>query len=613
MALITAGIIAGPGYAAEGDPFINPPTDYGRSYVMTAGGSGNQPVFWLESRCRITDPTGEVRDYYQCASCKSEDTFASKDLFLAPNYDFLPVFAEKESVIFRRRLPANDGYRQVVALSPWGKATPLVRTAKMRVLTTPDEIVSAIEAGLPIISQTELRDAETGRTAVIECPIKTMNMSSARRLYQVDTGPVLLPDLKATPDKWSESMRLAFIAFNEPGWADFIVDGPTPAGGDTRVHHFGERLHFECRNMLLALDDGSIPWTVHNSEIIQQGEVTKNRLLPPKQGNPRNSEGDFIQLKDGRILFVYTHFTGGGGDHDAAFLAGRYSSDQGATWTTEDVTIVPNEGKMNVMSVSLLRLQSGEIALFYLCKQAPDDCRPYLRTSTDEGQTWSEARLCIPPRGYYVVNNDRVIQLANGRLVIAAAQHVLAGETKFRPGVAMCFVSDDTGQTWTKSNEILGPVASGTGLQEPGIVELTNGLIMMLCRTGTGVQYRAYSWDGGTKWTEAVATDIMSPCSPATVERIPKTGDLLMVWNDHSQNPALGQKRTPLTVAISKNEGQTWERTKVIEDDPAGHFCYTALEFVGDRVLLGYCATGADLPHLSRTQITYFDVGWLYQ
>ncbi|MGJ7027585.1 hypothetical protein, partial [Petrimonas sulfuriphila] len=29
--------------------------------------------------------------------------------------------------------------------------------------------------------------------------------------------------------------------------------------------------------------------------------------LPPSSNNPRNSEGDFITLKDGRVLFVYSH------------------------------------------------------------------------------------------------------------------------------------------------------------------------------------------------------------------------------------------------------------------------------------------------------------------
>lgn len=596
-------------------PLLTPPTDYGRSFVTTAGGAGNQPVFWMESRCRITDPaTGEVRDYYQCGSCKSEDTFATRDLFHENNYDFLPVFSDKEAVIFRRKLPADSGFRQVVLLSPWGRATPLARSAKMRVLRTPDEIVAAIQAAVPIVAQTELRDEKTGRTAIIEFPVKTMNLDPSRRIYQVDTGPVLLPDLSLPPDQWSAGLKLAFIAFNEPTWADFIVDVPTPVAGGTPVHHFSQRLHFTARNVLLALDDQSLPWQVKAAtpEVQQQNGVMKVRLLPPGAGNPRNSEGDFIQLKDGRILFVYTHFTGGSGDdNDAAFLAGRSSSDGGVTWTTEDVTIVPNEGQWNVMSVSLLRLSTGEIALFYLRKQAQDDCRAYMRVSKDEGQTWSAPTLCIPPGGYYVVNNDRVIQLASGRLVIPAARHVLARETQFRPGVAMCFVSDDLGQTWKQSNEIAPPAGCASGLQEPGILELRDGRILMLCRTNLGCQYRSYSADGGLTWTAAEPTDLKSPCSPATFERIPQTGDILLVWNDHSSDPALDQKRTPLTVAISRDEGQTWEHRKQIEDDPAGCYCYTALEFVGDRVLLAYCATDATLPVLSRTTITYFDLDWI--
>jgi len=608
-------VVLGTGRATA-QPLLDPPTDYGRSFVTTAGGSGNQPVFWIESRCRITDPaTGEVRDYYQCGSCKSEDTFATHDLFYEDNYDFLPIFSDKESVIFRRRLPVAEGYQQVLPMSPWGHMTPVVRTLKMRELRTTDEILSAIQAAMPIVAQTELRDEPSGRTAIIECPVKTMNMSSPRRLYQVDTGPVLLPDLTLPPEQWSAGLQLAFIAFNEPTWADFVVDVPTEVADGTQVHHYSKRLHFTTRNVLLALDDPALPWEVKSPprEVIEEHGVTKVRLLPPGAGNPRNSEGDFMPLRDGRILFVYTHFTGGGGDDDAAFLAGRFSSDAGATWTDQDVTIVPNEGQWNVMSVSLLRLKSGEIALFYLRKQAQDDCRAYMRVSTDEGQTWSAPRLCIPPAGYYVVNNDRIIQLANGRLVIPAAQHVRAGETQFRPGVAMCFVSDDEGESWQQSAEIVGPPGGGSGMQEPGVIELKDGRLMMLCRTNLGCQYRSYSSDGGLTWTAAEATDIKSPCSPATFERIPQTGDILMVWNDHAADPALGEKRTPLTVAVSRDEGQTWEHAKPIETDPTGWYCYTALEFVGDRVLLAYCATDSTLPALSRTTITYFPVDWVYK
>ena len=47
--------------------------------------------------------------------------------------------------------------------------------------------------------------------------------------------------------------------------------------------------------------------------------------IEPGPGNPRNSEGDIIELKDGRLCLIYTRFTGGGGDHAAADLAMRIS------------------------------------------------------------------------------------------------------------------------------------------------------------------------------------------------------------------------------------------------------------------------------------------------
>ena len=68
-------------------------------------------------------------------------------------------------------------------------------------------------------------------------------------------------------------------------------------------------------------------WILENSIKESGKEITLR--LEPTGTNPRNSEGDFIKLRDGRILYVYTHFTEGSGDHAGAFLAGRYSSDGG--------------------------------------------------------------------------------------------------------------------------------------------------------------------------------------------------------------------------------------------------------------------------------------------
>lgn len=327
------------------------------------------------------------------------------------------------------------------------------------------------------------------------------------------------------------------------------------------------------------------------SGIVQDESYTVLELAPG-DGNPRNSEGDFIQLSDGRILFVYTHFTGSGSDFGAAHLASRVSEDQGRTWSTEDVVVVPNDAGMNVMSVSLLRLADGRIALLYLRKNSKSDCRPLIRFSTDEAQSWSAPVSIIDTTGYFVVNNDRLVQLQNGRLVVPAARHSLPGAEFQSRGSGLCYFSDDGGQTWRVSETVLeAPEGSRSGLQEPLVVELKDGRLRMLWRTDQGCQMESFSEDGGNSWTPAAPTDILSPVSPATLEPVPGGDTQLLVWNDHRGiPPELSGKRTPLVAAVSHDDGITWENRTVLEDLPTGWYCYTAMFFTADDVLLGYCA-----------------------
>lgn len=350
--------------------------------------------------------------------------------------------------------------------------------------------------------------------------------------------------------------------------------------------------------------------------------VEKIVLLPPGPDNPRNSEGDFVTLRDGRIMFVYTHFTAGAGDHAAAHLAARFSRDNGKSWTDRDAVVVANEGRWNVMSVSLLRLADGRIALFYLQKNSTKDCRPVVRFSSDEAETWSEPTQIIPDaqRDYYVLNNGRVIQLEygahKGRLVVPVAQHSFV-DRKLPPGQVTAYFSDDAGRTWHRSDSTLAHGSDGKriDLQEPGVVELKDGQLLIFIRTREGSQYLSNSPDAGKTWTQPRPSEIRSPLSPASIERIPTTGDLLLAWNDHRDiAPELARKRTPFAVAISKDDGKSWTNVKVLEDDPDGWYCYTAIHFVDDHVLLGHCAGSNRVGGgLNTTQITRFPIDWLYR
>lgn len=353
-----------------------------------------------------------------------------------------------------------------------------------------------------------------------------------------------------------------------------------------------------------------------------QAETPQSQVvLPPQPGNPRNSEGDVVQLKNGDVLLIYTHFVGGAGDHAKAHLASRISHDGGATWSQEDKMVVPNEAGLNVMSVSLLRLADGRLALFYLCKNAHDDCRPQMRVSTDEGKTWGEATSVIPDDdiGYYVLNNDRVLQLDNGRLIAPVAQHVGPGMPKRNNAAAMLvYYSDDAGKSWTRSEAApRPPKRSGRDVmtQEPGVVPLSDGRLMMWCRTDAGSQFVSYSKDKGETWSQLEPSDMKSPLSPATIERIPSTGDLLLIWNDHSDiDPSLRGKRTPLRSAISNDDGTTWKHVKTLEDKPTGWYCYIALDFIDGHAVLAYCAGDRrENNGLAVTNTQRLPIEWFYE
>ena len=345
-------------------------------------------------------------------------------------------------------------------------------------------------------------------------------------------------------------------------------------------------------------------------------EVKTLLLLEPSEEAPRNSEGSIIRLKDGRLFLAYSRFTGGSRDNSTAQIASRISEDNGQSWS-DDALLIDTEGRENVMSVSLLRNDSGEILLFYAVKNGWDDCKLYLRRSKDEMQTLSNRVCATPHKGYHVVNNDRVVQLSSGRIIVPAAHHPCTEgtlENWSRRAIAMCFLSDDGGYSWRRSSgELMAPARSASGLQEAGVLVLADGPVYMWMRTDMGYQFESHSEDGADTWSEARPSRIASPLSPASIKRVPWGNDLLLVWNDHSgRHPFPPGKRTPLCTAVSPDEGHNWEPSRLLEGDPDGWYCYTSITFLNDNVILGYCAGDSKVGGLNRLKLTQVHRSWLY-
>jgi len=324
-------------------------------------------------------------------------------------------------------------------------------------------------------------------------------------------------------------------------------------------------------------------------------------MIPVDKDHPRKGEGDLIVLKDGSLLLAYTEFYGCSSDFSPARIVGIKSYDNGYSWSKPFI-LQENIGQCNVMSVSLVRLKTGEIAFFYGVKNSFEDLRFYMRKSFDEGETWSKPVLVTVDKGYFVMNNDRVVQLSSGRIIAPVSTYQDSVNHSYWK--SYIYYSDDNGETWVKSkNEVKLPknIDSLTGLQEPGIIELKDNRIMMYMRTGLGYIYASYSEDWGETWSKPKSLNVKAPTSPSSIKRIPQTGDLILIWNDKNnfniENlkrrgadicDRIFQHRAPLSLAISRDEGETWIKKMDIEPDLNHRYCYTSITFKKQYIFLTY-------------------------
>jgi len=319
--------------------------------------------------------------------------------------------------------------------------------------------------------------------------------------------------------------------------------------------------------------------------------------MEKRQFGHRGMPGDILELGDGRLQMVYTH----GG------IASRISGDRGLTWSEESILLPDPPGQGRYCHPSFLRLPDGDLLLSYIYNAGttPYFGHNYYRRSTDDGSTWGDQFLLTAQGGYVIMHNDKLRQLADGR-IIAPAEY-----KKHRPSEAdhsdyavIVFYSDTAGYSWKASENDID-VLPHEG-QEPHVVELKDGRLLLFFRTYSGCVGRSYSEDRGENWSAGELLwdlPMSKRASAITVDRIPSTGDLLLI-RCTGEGGAEGRCRTPLVAAISKDEGETWIDEKMIGDDLEDDYGYQSVTFIDDMVILSFHQR--DGLHVARIQIDWF-------
>ena len=350
---------------------------------------------------------------------------------------------------------------------------------------------------------------------------------------------------------------------------------------------------------------------------MSENNVRIIKTFTPDENYARHSEGDFIRLRDGSIMLIYTRYFGGSHRDDAdAALAVSYSYDNGESWTEPETLFHPSQfGVTNIMSVTLMRMQNGDIGLFFSLAEPGFqrfNNRHLIMRSSDEGKTFHECSYCDPTdySGRFGLNNSRVERLASGRLV--AAIHIHPGAKKeqvgeLRPRISprsfgIITYSDDDGYTWKTSPDLICPPFNSTnrGMQEGGVIEIAPNVLKAYFRTDKMYQYEALSFDGGEHWTAAQPSCFTAPWSPLKIVRNPHTSKLYAIWNPiplYNTRPFrhIDWGRTPYVYAELNEDASAFGEIKTIEGEPDHGYCYPAVLFTAeDEMLMAYCSGGPE-------------------
>lgn len=252
------------------------------------------------------------------------------------------------------------------------------------------------------------------------------------------------------------------------------------------------------------------------------------------------------------------------------------------TWS--DGRAVVDEPEHASGNAVLMPVPDGRVILFYTLSYSQTmanwaDSLVHYRFSEDSGETWGEAHTLTEEYGY-IVRQPGVI-LSSGEWLLPIYDNRGGGKPEYEGmggNEGSVFISGDGGQHWQR----YGRMVAGAGTAQPNVIELEPGHLLAFLRTRNfwngenpdwAYLYRAESWDYGRNWTHPVPTALPNNNSSMQMIRL-QSGALVLAYNHQQQ-----RLRSPLNVALSDDQGETWCFRRELEPlDPDGaEFSYPAI------------------------------------
>jgi hypothetical protein len=277
------------------------------------------------------------------------------------------------------------------------------------------------------------------------------------------------------------------------------------------------------------------------------------RIISAAAGSGQGSKqlwAPIVVLGNGDWLCAYNDGDVGT-DEDDTRVVMRTSSDQGDTWSSlsEIASATYHCGE----PVLFVDPADDKVWCFYdeFIATASDGGTLKYKTSTDHGATWSSATSitttdpkCVP---------GTFLETEGGTWLLAFHS--------FDAGARVTRVmrSTNSGSTWTE----YGSIGSGSiNYVEPQIVEKANNDLYITMRTDNTKIYESVSTDDGLTWSVHASTGLDTSYARHGLSKL-TNGDFLICH--HDENTSNAHPRNEITARISEDESSTWSIKGIVQ------------------------------------------------
>jgi len=271
-----------------------------------------------------------------------------------------------------------------------------------------------------------------------------------------------------------------------------------------------------------------------------------------------------VEIDEGRLMAAWF-----GGSHEGSKDVRIWMSiNERGKWTSP---VAIADGKVNgewsspLWNPVLFKTKKGKLFLFYKEGPSPREWWGMMKTSNDNGKTWSDKiRL---PEGVLGPIKNKPIELADGTILSPSSTET---DDKWNAHIER---SVDGGKTWT-----IIPVdpESKFDVIQPSILIHKNRKLQILCRSKQGMVVESWSEDNGKTWGELTATSLINPNSGTDALTL-KNGTHIIVYNPTIPGKEWFNGRFKLNVALSV-DGEKWNDILILEDgDTKKEFSYPAI------------------------------------